>query len=196
MFTGIITDIGVVRSLKQAGELRAVIATSYDTATIAIGASIACSGACLTVVDKDAGWFAVEISRETLGKTTLAEWREGTLVNLERALKLSDELGGHLVTGHVDGVSTLMERVKSGDSERFYLRPPEELNVCIAAKGSVTLDGVALTVNNVDENGFWVNIIPHTLNMTTLHGRAPGEALNIEIDLIARYVKRMMEARL
>ena len=195
MFTGIITDIGVVRSLKQQGDRRAAIATSYDAASIKIGASVACDGVCLTVVDKDHGWFAVEISAETLAKTRLAQWREGERVNLERALKASDELGGHLVTGHVDGVATLVERVKSGGGEGFYLAPPAALHRYIAVKGSVTLDGVALTVNDIDANGFRVNIIPHTLNMTTLHERKPGDALNIEIDLIARYVSRMMESR-
>ena len=195
MFTGIITDIGVVRHLKHGGELRATITTAYDMAAIAIGASIACSGVCLTVVDKDTGWFAVEISQETLGKTTLSEWREGTQVNLERAMKLGDELGGHLVTGHVDGIAELVERLPAGDSGRFYLRPPDALSSFIAAKGSITLDGVALTVNSVDKNGFWVNIIPHSLNMTTLHERKSGDALNIEIDLIARYLHRFMEAR-
>ncbi|MEQ8370055.1 MAG: riboflavin synthase, partial [Alphaproteobacteria bacterium] len=174
MFTGIITDVGRVLSVSTAGDTRFVIATRYDTPAIALGASIACSGACLTVVDRGrdgagdlACWFAVEASAETLACTTLGGWRPGTPVNLERALAMGDELGGHLVAGHVDGVAELLSAEPDGDSRRLTVAVPPDLAAYIAAKGSVTLDGVSLTVNRVGDGRFTVNIIPHTQSQTT-----------------------------
>ena len=192
MFTGIITDQGRVREVEARGDSRFVFETAYDTEEIALGASIACSGACLTVVDKGAGWFAADVSAETLSKTTLGDWRAGTAVNFERALKVGDELGGHIVSGHVDGVAVLRDVSPEGDSLRLVFEAPEALARFIAAKGSVTLDGVSLTVNEVEGARFGVNIIPHTAAVTTLGGLAPGDRVNLEIDMLARYLQRLL----
>jgi riboflavin synthase len=192
MFTGIITDIGRVRRLCRGELLDLKIATAFDTATIPLGASIACSGACLTVVAVEPGAFAVQASVETLARTTLGEWEEGTLVNLEKSLRLGDELGGHLVLGHVDGMARIVERRSEAESVRFVFEAPEELALFIAPKGSVALDGVSLTVNEVAQNRFGVNIIPHTLACTTFGSVRAGQRMNLEIDLIARYVARLL----
>ncbi len=197
MFTGIITDLGRVRALEPRGDTRLTIETGYDTATLALGASIACSGACLTVVDKGPGWFAADVSAETLSKTTLGDWAPGTAVNLERALKLGDELGGHLVSGHVDGVAEACAQTGEGDSLCLAFAAPAPLMAFVAVKGSVTLDGVSLTVNRVEDapggGRFEVNIIPHTAALTTLGACRPGARVNLEIDLLARYVQRLLE---
>lgn len=193
MFTGIVTDLGHVRAAEQAGDMRFEIATRYDTATIDIGASIACSGPCLTVVDKGPDWFAVNASAETLACTTLGQWRIDTPVNLERSLRVGDELGGHIVTGHVDGVAEIVERRPEGDSLRFVFVVPDELASFIASKGAVSLDGVSLTVNEVDGSRFGANIIPHTQAMTTFADAAPGTRVNVEVDVLARYVARLNE---
>jgi riboflavin synthase len=195
MFTGIVTDIGRVRSIEQRGDTRLIIETVYDTATIAMGASIAHSGACLTVVDKGPGWFAVEASAETLACTTLGDWQVGTPVNLERAMKVGDELGGHIVSGHVDGVGQIVARRAEGDSVRFTFEVPMALARFIAEKGSVALNGVSLTVNEVEGNRFGVNLIQHTLNHTTFGAGDIGTRVNVEIDMLARYVARLTETR-
>jgi len=195
MFSGIISDLGEVRAIGKGGDTKLVIGTSYDLADAAIGASIACSGACLTVVEKGAGWFAAMVSAETMAHTTLASWRIGTRVNLERALRLGDEFGGHIVLGHVDGVARILDRREEGDSLRFSFAAPPHLAPSIASKGSVALDGVSLTVNEVDGERFGVNIIPHTLAVTTLGALAAGEEVNLEVDLMARYAARLMETR-
>jgi riboflavin synthase len=193
MFTGIVTDIGRVRSIEQRGDTRLIIETVYDTATIAMGASIAHSGACLTVVDKGPGWFAVEASAETLACTTLGDWQVGTPVNLERAMKVGDELGGHIVSGHVDGVGQIVARRAEGDSVRFTFEVPMALARFIAEKGSVALNGVSL--NEVEGNRFGVNLIQHTLNHTTFGAGDIGTRVNVEIDMLARYVARLTETR-
>jgi riboflavin synthase len=200
MFTGIVTDVGTVRSAEQRGDLRLIIGTAYDLATVDLGASIACSGACLTVVDKGDDWFAVDVSGETISKTAADHWREGAKLNLERALRLGDELGGHIVTGHVDAVAEVVGTCAEGDSTRIGVRVPKDLAPMIAPKGSVTLDGVSLTVNQVREaedgsTHFAVNIIPHTAHHTTLGELRSGQQLNVEIDVLARYLDRMMTAR-
>jgi riboflavin synthase len=203
MFTGIVTDVGKVRSAEQRGDLRLVIDTGYDTSTIDLGASIACSGVCLTVVDKGPGgddsWFAVDVSGETVSRTAADLWREGAELNLERSLRLGDELGGHIVIGHVDAVATVAEVTPEGDSLRIGIAVPAALAPMIAAKGSIALDGVSLTVNEVRDAGdgahFTVNIIPHTAQHTTLHDIAAGRQLNVEIDVLARYIDRMLPAR-
>jgi riboflavin synthase len=192
MFTGIITDVGRVRAVVPSGDTGFVIATSYDTAEIALGASIACAGVCLTVVDKAAGWFAVQASAETLSRTTLGAWREGASVNLERALRLGDELGGHVVSGHVDAVAEIVERRPEGDSLRFVFEVPAAYEPAVASKGSVALDGVSLTVNEVDGRRFGVNIIPHTQAKTTFGAARAGDRVNLEIDMLARYVARLL----
>jgi len=196
MFTGIITDLGRVRAVEPRGDTRFTFETGFDTATVELGASIACSGACLTVVDKGPGWFAADVSAETLSKTTLGDWTPGMPVNLERSLRLGDELGGHLVSGHVDGVATVLERRAEGGSIRLAFGAPAPLMPFIAAKGSVALDGVSLTVNAVadrpDGGRFEVNIIPHTAEVTTLGACAPGTRVNLEIDMLARYVQRLL----
>ena len=197
MFTGIITDLGRVREVVERGDTRFVFETGAGTAGLAIGASVACSGTCLTVVEKGADWFAADVSAETLAKTTLGEWAPGTPVNLERALKLGDELGGHLVSGHVDGVARLVSRVAEGDSQRFAFEAPAALARFIAPKGSVALDGVSLTVNQVEDlpgggARFGVNIIPHTAQCTTFGELQVGAGVNLEIDLLARYVGRLV----
>src|SRR5260370_39420013 len=192
MFTGIITDVGQVRQVKPGGDTAFTIATAYDTRDVAIGASIACAGVCLTVTGKGAGWFAVEASAETLSRTTLGGWREGTLVNLERALRIGDELGGHILAGHVDAVAEIMSRRPEGDSLRYVLDIPPPFDKAIAPKGSVALDGVSLTVNEVEGRRFGVNIIPHTQAKTTFGAAQPGDRVNLEIDVLARYVARLL----
>jgi len=194
MFTGIITDVGRLRARSALEKgVRFEVETAFAMAEVAIGASIACSGACLTVVEKGEGWFGVDVSAETLDKTTLGDWQPGRRINLERALKLGDELGGHIVSGHVDGVAEIVARRPDGEATRFTIRPPAELAHFVASKGSVALDGVSLTVNEIKESGFGVCIIPHTLACTTLGELQPGDRVNIEIDMLARYVSRLME---
>ncbi len=193
MFTGIVTDVGRVRSVADRGDRRFVLSTAFDTATIDIGASIACSGCCLTVVETAPGCFAVDASAETLSVTTLGEWRDGTEVNLERALKVGDELGGHLVSGHVDGVGQVVSVREEGASHRIVFEAPQDLARFIASKGSIAVDGVSLTVNEVDGRRFGVNIIPHTWTETTFRRLAAGSRVNLEIDLLARYVARLRE---
>jgi len=192
MFTGIITDVGHVRAVEKRGDTRFVIATHYPIGDVAIGASIACSGPCLTVVEKGNDSFSVDASAETLACTTAGAWREGTPINLERALKMGDELGGHLLTGHVDAVATLETRKPEGDSLRLTFRVPPPYDRAIASKGAVALDGVSLTVNDVEGAVFGVNIIPHTQKETTLGALRPGDRVNLEIDLIARYLARLV----
>lgn len=193
MFTGIVTDVGKVAAIEKRGDTRIRIETHFDTATIEIGASIACSGPCLTVVDKGPGWFAVEASAETLSRTTLGDWRVGTPVNLERALRVGDELGGHIVSGHVDGVGRVLDLAPEGDSFRFVFEAPAALARFIAPKGSVALEGVSLTVNEVDGARFGVNIIAHTRRHTTFGHLKAGDRVNLEIDMLARYVARLRE---
>jgi len=193
MFTGIITDIGEIRSLEHAGDLRARIGTGYDTNGIDIGASIACSGVCLTVVQLGPDWFDVEISVETLNKTNIGTWSEGQKVNLERALKVGDELGGHIVSGHIDGLAEIVQMRSEGDSVRYTFEAPRALSRFIAPKGSVALDGTSLTVNEVDDTRFGVNIIPHTQEVTTWGVSKVGDRVNLEIDTLARYVARLAE---
>jgi riboflavin synthase len=202
MFTGIVSDIGTVRSVERRGDVRVVIDTAYDTAGVDLGASIACSGVCLTVVDKSAagapGWFAVDVSGETVSRTA-DRWAAGARLNLERAMKLGDELGGHIVTGHVDGVGRIVSITPDGDSRRIAFAVPAALAPFVAPKGSVTIDGVSLTVNTVedadDETRFTINLIPHTQSATTLGGIREGEAVNVEIDVLARYLQRMEHYR-
>ncbi len=193
MFTGIITDIGDVRSIVERGDTRIEIHTAYDTHEIELGASIACSGPCLTVVEKGDGWFAIEASAETLSRTTVGAWEVGTKINLERALRVGDELGGHIVSGHVDGMARVAEVRDEGDSTRFVFEAPDGLMPFIAEKGSISLDGVSLTVNEVDGNRFGVNIISHTKSHTTFGDRKVGDPVNMEIDMLARYVSRLVE---
>jgi len=192
MFTGIITDLGRLRAVSRLSLTRLEIETRYPAESIAIGASIACSGACLSVVERGPGWFAVDASAETLSKTTLGDWRIGIAVNLERPLKLGDELGGHLVLGHVDGVGTLVERIPDGGSIRLTLEAPADLARFIASKGSIAIDGVSMTVNEVSGRRFGVNVIPITQRETTLGEIAVGGRVNLEIDMMARYVARLM----
>jgi riboflavin synthase len=196
MFTGIITDIGTIKSAEQRGDMRLVISCGYDVAGVDLGASIACSGCCLTVVDKGADWFAVDASAETISKTAQGLWAEGRKLNLERALKIGDELGGHIVTGHVDGIGEVTDITPEGDSHRVSIRVSSDLAPYIAPKGSVTVDGVSLTVNAVEDNPdgsatFGLNIIPHTWDVTAFANLAVGQAVNIEIDVLARYLARM-----
>jgi riboflavin synthase len=193
MFTGIITDLGRVRRLRRGDLLDLTIATPFDTSAIPLGASIACSGACLTVVAVEPGAFSIQASVETLAHTTLGQWEVGTPVNLERSLRLGDELGGHLVLGHVDGLARIVERRPEAKSVRFVVEAPTELTPFIAPKGSVALDGVSLTVNELAQDRFGVNIIPHTLSCTTFGQAQPGQQMNLEIDLIARYVARLLQ---
>lgn len=197
MFTGIITSIGEVRSTEQRGDLRLAIGCDYDLGTVDLGASIACSGVCLTVVDKGPDWFAVDVSGETIARTAPGLWQPGARLNLERALRLGDELGGHLVTGHVDAVATVVDVIEDGGSLRVSIDVPFALGPMIAAKGSVTLDGVSLTVNTVADRGdttrFTVNLIPHTAMHTTFGDMAVGRLINVEIDVLARYLQRMIK---
>ncbi|MGC8201973.1 riboflavin synthase [Aliiroseovarius sp. PTFE2010] len=196
MFTGIITDIGRITSLDQRGDLRARIATGYDVDDIDLGASIACNGVCLTVVAsgrEPEPWFDVDISAETLAKSTAGDWREGHHLNLERALRVGDELGGHIVSGHVDGTATILDMSDEGDSTRITFRAPEDVARYIASKGSVALNGTSLTVNEVNGAQFGVNLIPHTQQVTTWGQLAVGDRVNLEIDTLARYVARLAE---
>lgn len=199
MFTGIVTDVGTVSSAEQRGDLRLSIATAFDMSTVDLGASIACSGVCLTVVDKGADWFAVDLSAETVSRTAADLWQEGSKLNLERSLRLGDELGGHIVTGHVDAIASVVSADPEGDSLRLAVATSRALSPMIAAKGSITLDGVSLTVNDVQDGPettrFTVNIIPHTAEQTTLGSARPGRQLNVEIDVLARYLDRMISAR-
>jgi riboflavin synthase len=200
MFTGIITDIGTVRSVEQRSDLRLTIGTSYDLAGIDLGASIACSGACLTVVDKGDDWFAVDVSQETISRTAPGLWIEGARVNLERSLRVGNELGGHIVTGHVDAVAAITRVDDVGGSLAVTVEAPRALGAAIAPKGSIALDGVSLTVNDVADaetiTRFTVNLIPHTANHTTLGAIEAGRQLNLEIDVLARYLQRMSDARM
>lgn len=202
MFTGITTDIGTIISAEKRGDLHLVIGCGYDAGAIALGASIACSGVCLTVVDKGinadgSNWFAVDASAETVGRTASGMWETGARLNLERALKLGDELGGHIVTGHVDGIATVENVEEEGESHGIAFTVPADIAPYIAPKGSVTLDGVSLTVNEVSDIGdkarFTVNIIPHTWDVTTLNRLAPGSQVNVEIDVLARYLARLKD---
>ena len=193
MFTGIITDIGEVLELEQRGDLRVRIGTRYDMNGVDLGASIASDGVCLTVIEKGADWYDVEISAETVSKTNLGDWAVGRRVNLERALKVGDELGGHIVSGHVDGVAQVVDIRDEGDSTRVTLRAPEALARFIAPKGSVALNGTSLTVNEVNGCDFGINFIPHTKEMTTWGGVALGDRINLEIDTLARYVARLRD---
>lgn len=199
MFTGIVTDIGRVRDLRQEGDLRVRIGTAYDPDGIEIGASIACDGVCLTVVDRgrdaDGGWFDVQASAETLDKTNLDLWETGRRINLERALRVGDELGGHIVSGHVDGLATIVAMSDEGDSTRVTLEAPEALARFVAQKGSVALNGTSLTVNEVDGRRFGINFIPHTKAVTTWGNAAVGDPVNMEIDTLARYVARLNDWR-
>lgn len=196
MFTGIITDMGEVVALdKNRGDVRYTIKTSFDMNTIDMGASICHSGCCLTVVEKGTDWFCVDVSLESLDKTTLGSWDVGTKINLERSLKMGDELGGHIVSGHVDGVAEILSIKPEGDSHRLKIRIPEGFEGFIAQKGSVALDGISLTVNEVEGNVFGINIIPHTWDVTTLGQKQVGDYLNFEIDPLARYVARMIEVK-
>lgn len=191
MFTGIITDIGRVRAVERQGDTRFTIETAFDTETVPIGASIAHSGVCLTVIEKGPGWFVVQASGETLSKTTLGSWDAGTPINLERALKVGDELGGHIVSGHVDGVGEVAAIRPEGESIRLTFAVPANLSKYIASKGSVAIDGVSLTVNEVEGDTFGVNIIPHTQTATTFGTLKVGDRVNLEIDMLARYVARL-----
>ncbi|MBB3982545.1 riboflavin synthase [Sphingobium fontiphilum] len=200
MFTGIITDIGAIRTAEQRGDLRLVIGCGYDMDSVAIGASIACSGTCLTVVEKGDDWFAVDLSAETVARTAPGLWAQGGRLNLERALKVGDELGGHIVTGHVDGVGALVSAAAEGDSIRLTIAAPAALAGALATKGSITVDGISLTVNSVEDQPdgtvhFGLNIIPHTAQVTTLDRLDAGRAFNLEIDVLARYLDRMQSLR-
>jgi len=199
MFTGIVTDIGRIEAAEQRGDLRLRIACAYDMATVDLGASIACSGVCLTVVDKGDDWFAVDVSAETHSRTAPDMWEEGRRLNLERALKLGDELGGHIVTGHVDGIGEVEGVVEVGGSTRVTIIAGDEIAPYVATKGSITLDGISLTVNEVEPltEGlrFAINIIPHTVERTTFSELVPGRLINIEIDILARYIGRMLDMR-
>ncbi|QXT40713.1 riboflavin synthase [Gymnodinialimonas ceratoperidinii] len=193
MFTGIVTDLGEVRALEHRGDLRARIGTTYDMKTVDMGASIACDGVCLTVVDMGDDWFDVDISAESVSKTNIGGWEVGTRLNLERALKVGDELGGHIVSGHVDGVAEILRVEDEGDSTRFTFRAPGDFGRFVAPKGSVALNGTSLTVNEVDGSEFGVNIIPHTKDVTTWGRARAGDRVNFEIDTLARYVARLAD---
>lgn len=205
MFTGIITDIGLIERTEALGDLRIRVRTAYDMARVDLGASIACSGVCLTVIDKGmadgrAGWFAADVSHETIARSAPGRWTAGNRLNLERAMKLGDELGGHIVTGHVDGIGEVVSIAADGDSRCIVISVPAAIAPFVAAKGSVTVDGVSLTVNSVDDQSggtaqFALNIIPHTQAVTTLGALAAGQAVNIEIDVLARYLARMEQQR-
>ena len=193
MFTGIVTHIGFVRQIIKGGDTRLEITVPFETGDLDIGASVACSGACMTVIEKGADWFAVSVSGESLAKTTLGRWHRGTAVNLERALKAGDEIGGHIVSGHVDDVGALVSMAREGDSTRMTFEAPESLRQFIASKGSITIDGISLTVNDVGLTTFDINVIPHTQVVTTLGERQVGDAVNLEIDMLARYVARLQD---
>jgi riboflavin synthase len=194
MFTGIVTDVGKVRAVRDTNrDRRFEIETAFDLSTVELGASIAHAGCCLTVVEKGEGWFAVEVSGETLDHTTLGEWSEGRPVNLERSARVGDELGGHIVSGHVDGVGEIISIVSEGGSHRVKVRVPQPLHRYIAPKGSIAIEGVSLTVNEVEDDVFGVNLIPHTWEVTTLGGLSVGSKVNLEIDMLARYLARWRE---
>jgi len=197
MFTGIVTDVGTVRSVEGDGDVRIAINTSFDTSTIEIGASIACSGVCLTLVDKGENWFSADVSRESLTVTNLQDWTKGSLVNLERAMKLGDELGGHIVTGHVDCVGSVTKFTPIDDSVTLETLVPSSFGRLVAQKASVTLNGVSLTVNSVKDldqgTSFTINLIPHTQEMTSFRTTKVGDELNVEFDILARYVSRLQE---
>lgn len=200
MFTGIITDIGRITAVEMRGDLHVRIACSYDTSTIDIGASIACSGACMTVVELGPDWFAVDISAESVSRTPPGRWEVGKKLNLERSLRVGDELGGHIVTGHVDGVGTIASVIEEGDSHRFEIHAPKELAPYLAPKGSIAVDGISLTVNSVTDESdgrarFGLNIIPHTNAVTTMGALKAGDGVNLEIDVLARYLGRMEQLR-
>ena len=193
MFTGIITDVGTIRSVVQRGDLRIEIATAYDVTTVDMGASIACDGVCLTVVEKTSDSFCVDVSAESAGLTNIGGWTAGRPIKLERALKVGDELGGHIVSGHVDGVAEIVALRDEGDSTRVTLRAPEALAKFIAPKGSVAVNGTSLTVNEVNGTDFGINFIPHTKAVTTWGSAAVGDRVNLEIDTLARYVARLQD---
>ena len=194
MFTGIVTDVGRVRAVRDTNrDRRFEIETAFDTTTLDLGASVSHAGCCLTLVDKGPGWFAVEVSGETLAMSTLGDWREGRRVNLERAARVGDEMGGHIVSGHVDGVGEVLSIEPEGGSHRIRVRAPRPLHRYIAPKGSITVEGVSLTVNEVEDDVFGVNIIPHTWEVTTLGELKPGSRVNLEIDMLARYLARWRE---
>lgn len=197
MFTGIVTDIGTVTRIETPDDTRVTVETAYDTGPIDLGASVACSGVCLTVVDKGPHWLAFDVSGETIRRTAAEQWREGQRLNLERALKLGDELGGHIVTGHVDGIGTVVALAEEGGSTRVTIAAGPEIAPYVAPKGSVTLDGISLTVNSVEDTAhgveFGVNIIPHTAEVTTFADLRVGRQINIEIDVLARYLQRMRQ---
>jgi len=204
MFTGIVTAIGTIGKVEQRGDLHVTIACPFDPATIAIGASIACSGVCLTVVDRGgetgAAWFTVDVSAETVSRTAKGQWQEGKRINLEQSLKLGDEMGGHIVSGHVDAVGRIADWQPEGDSTRLTIRAPAELAPFIAPKGSIAVDGVSLTVNEVSDRAdgsvdFGLNVIPHTSDVTTLGELAQGAEVNLEIDTVARYLRRLESLR-
>ena len=200
MFTGIVTDIGIISSIEQRGDLRVKISCSYDMDSVDMGASISCGGVCLTVVDKGPDWFAVDISSETIACTAQGQFAEGSKINLERALKVGDELGGHIVTGHVDGFGEVVSMEETGDSHTVKIKIADELSRYVAAKGSITVDGVSLTVNEVTDDHeegtiFTLNIIPHTAKVTTLGELEAGSSVNLEIDVLARYLSRMEMVR-
>ncbi|TKD51828.1 riboflavin synthase [Sphingomonas baiyangensis] len=200
MFTGIVTDIGTIDAIEDRGDLRVHVATAYDTARIDLGASVACSGVCLTVVDKTAGRLAFDVSAESVSRTAQGMWAEGRRLNLERALRLGDELGGHIVTGHVDGVGHVTDVTPDGDSKRIGFAVDAGIAPFVAPKGSITIDGVSLTVNTVEDRPdgttrFAINLIPHTQAVTTLGALAAGDAVNLEIDVLARYLQRMEQLR-
>jgi riboflavin synthase len=195
MFTGIVSDVGQVTAVEDRGDLRVRVGCGYDTATIDLGASIACSGVCLTVVGLGPDWFDVDVSAETTSRTAAGQWVQGRRLNLERALKLGDELGGHIVTGHVDGIGAVVSVTLDGGSHRVVIAAPDAIAPYLAEKGSITVDGVSLTVNAVEDTAegtrFGLNIIPHTAEVTTFAGLTPGQAVNLEIDVLARYLQRM-----
>lgn len=196
MFTGIVTDVGQVRHIEKRGDTHIAISTNYDVADVDIGASISCSGVCMTVVDKGGAkdrWFAITASAETMSKTNISRWKVGDPVNLERPMRVGDELGGHIVSGHIDGIADVVRVVPEGESTRMQFEAPVPLARFIAEKGSIALDGVSLTVNEVDGVRFGVNIIPHTLKVTTFGKVKPGSKVNLEIDLLARYVARLVK---
>ena len=194
MFTGIVTDVGRLRAVRETNrDLRFEVETSFDLSTIDMGASISHAGCCLTIVEKGDNWFAVEISGETVSLTTLGAWKEGDPINLERAARVGDELGGHIVSGHVDGVGEVVSIESEGGSHRVKIRVPRPLHRFIAPKGSITVDGVSLTVNEVEDDVFGVNLIPHPWDVTTLGRLAPGAKVNLEIDMLARYLARWRE---
>lgn len=200
MFTGIVSDIGTITKVEERGDLRLVISCHYEMSGVDIGASIACSGACLTVVDKGSDWFAIDISAETTSKTAKSMWVEGRKLNLERALKVGDELGGHIVTGHVDAVGDVVSIETEGDSHPIRIHAPKEIAAYLAPKGSITVDGISLTVNTVDDQAdgstiFGLNIIPHTASVTTFADLKAGDQVNLEIDILARYLSRMEKLR-